>query len=355
LAGDVGLSEKKRTELVQIERPAPTEIDDEIELIDLSTLTTTTGDDKETAKVNETITIEPPVKWWINDSGDSVKEYKDGRLEGKFKATSKYRQLCVEFPRDTSRIWRSGIGERIRPTQIVSLLSQNLSGEGRPASTFYWWKQTDEGYYLAQAKKGLAEFIAETTPNYYCVPQGSKHRLKFKCPDLSKSKTLYSDQLRFGPSAGYGGTDDHDATAYDGDNETSGPADIGDILIYINPANDQAIWYCPKCTRLNAEKYGGDGKSVTHPVPRELRDLLAKDGIIPPKEYKYKDRLAETDKLLDLIIKNPGMSFYQLDQAMGWDSDGRNSERIINKHLMDKVRLAKGRGKNKGYKVYIKH
>lgn len=85
--------------LKQIKRPLPTEIDDEPELIDLSSLLTSTSDEDQ--KLNERITIEQPVQWWINESGESVKLYKNGRLEGKTKGTSKYRQLCVEFPRDT--------------------------------------------------------------------------------------------------------------------------------------------------------------------------------------------------------------------------------------------------------------
>jgi hypothetical protein len=308
---------------------------DEVEHIDLSSLLTTTGS-KENTKLNETITIEQPVKWWINESGESVKEYKNGRLEGEFKGTSKYQQLCCQFPQDTSRLWRSGIGERIKPTQIVSLLTQNPTGGPRPASTFFWWKQSDEGYYIAKAKQGLAEFLAATKENYYLVEETSIHRLGFKCPDHAHGQTLYGLHPR-----------------YAGDTDV--PAHIGPILIYINPANDQAVWYCPKCSKLNSKRYGGDDKAVKHTVPRELRDALAEDGIIPPKEYKHADRLAEKDKHLDLIIKNPGMSFYELDHAMGWDSDGRNSERIINKHLKDKIDLRKGRKGNKGYKVYIKH
>jgi hypothetical protein len=301
-----------KAELVQVEREP-----EEPERIDLSSLLTTTHE-ADSPKLNETGPIEQPEKWWINEFGESVKQYKDGRLEGEIKGTSKYRQLCVKFPRDTTSLWRSGIGERIKPTQIASLLTQNPTGGTRPASTFFWWKQPDEGYYIAQAKKGLADFLAETHENYYVVDENSEHRLKFDCPN------------------------------HDHGNRN------GAILIYINPANDQASWICPKCSYLNSKKYRGDGHAVKHTIPRPLRDELARDGIIPAKEYKHKDRLAETDKLLEVIRKNPGSSFYELDRLMKWDSDGRISERIINQQLKNKVDLKKGRKGQKGYMVHIK-
>lgn len=307
------------------------------EHIDLNPLLTTTSKEG-SSKPNETGPLEQPKKWWINASGGSVKQYKDGRIEGKFDATGNYRQLSVASLRDTSRLWRNTAGERIKPTQITSLLTQNPTGGTRPASTFYWWKQPDEGYYIAQAKKGLADFLAEAHENYYVVDENSEHRLKFICPDHSRSINRYDS------STLWAGTDDFAAR----------PAHIGPILIYINPANDQAVWYCPKCSKLNSKKYRGDGHAVKHTITRELRDELARDGIIPAKEYKHADRLAETDKLLEVIRKNPGSSFYELDHLMGWESDGRNSERIINKHLKNKVDLKKGRGKNKGYMVHIK-
>lgn len=330
------LSAKKTrgAELKQIERPS-IETSPEPELIDLSSLLTTTHE-ADSPKLNETGPIEQPEKWWINEFGESVKQYKDGRLEGEIKGTSKYRQLCVKFPRDTTSLWRSGIGERIKPTQIASLLTQNPTGGTRPASTFFWWKQPDEGYYIAQAKKGLADFLAETRENYYIVEETSEHRFRFVCPDHSHGGTSFNSYpLYVGRKAQY-------------------PMNIGPISIYINPANDQASWICPKCTYLNSKKYLGDGHAVKHTITRELRDVLAKDGIIPAKEYKHADRLAETDKLLEVIRKNPGSSFYELDHLMGWDSDGRISERIINQQLKNKVDLKKGRKGQKGYKVHIK-
>lgn len=352
--GGVGLGKapRKNTRVVlkQITRPLPTEIDDEPELIDLSTSFASTRDE-DLLRLNERVIVEQPIKWWINGSGGSFKQYKDGRLEGQNKGIGKYHPLCVEFPRDTSRLWRSIIGERVTPTRIISLLTQNLNDTPRPASTFLWWKQPDEGYYIAKAKEGLAEFIAETRENYYLVNENSKHRLKFRCPKMGKRDKGHG---RLGDcDDGY--VDDVDFNKY-GISWMNYPLmDIGPILIHVDPDSDQARWICPRCSKENSKKYRGDGKAIKHNVPRALRDALAKDGILPPKEYKYKDRLSEAPKLLNLITKNPGMSFYELDHAMEWNSDGKNSERIIMKHLKDKVNLRRGRKGHKGYKVYIKH
>jgi hypothetical protein len=210
------------------------------------------------------------------------------------------------------------------------LLTQNLSGSARPANSFPWWKQSDESYYIAKAKQ-VAEFLSNTRDGYYIVEETSSLRLKFKCPKFGSvgAQSLY-----------YGHKD-------------QAPANFGSISIYINPTNDQASWICPKCTMLNSTACGGDGHPVKHTISRELRADLVKDGVIPEKEFKYADRLAETDKLLKVIRENPGSSFYELDHLMGWDSDGRISERIINQQLKKHVDLKKGR-KHKGFKVYIK-
>jgi len=342
----------KKQKLIQTERPLPTERDDEIELIDISTSFTSITDE-DLSKLNDRIIVEQPVKWWINESGGSFRLFKDGRIEGVNKGIGEYHELCVELPRDTSRFWRSIIGERVTPTQITSLLTQNLNDTSRPASTFFWWKQPDEGYYIAKNKEGLAEFIADTRENYYCVPENSRLLRRFRCPEMGES--FKDDCFRLGY---FSGEEEDD----EGDDEPDGTwrqqfleQHRGDILIHVNPDNDQAVFYCPRCSKANSKKYGGDGKGVKHTIPRELRDALSKDGIIPPKRYKYKDRLAEAPKLLDLITKNQGMSFYELDHAMGWDSDGKNSERIIMTHLKNKVDLRQGRKGHKGYKVYIKH
>jgi len=179
-----GAVKKGKMQLKQVVRPLPIEIDDEPELIDLSALFTSTSDEDPT--LNERIVVEQPVRWWINESGGSVKLYKDGRLDGEIKGTSRYQLLCIDFPRDTSRLWRTTLGERIKPTQISSLLSQNTDGASRSPNFCYKWDQPDEGYYKARAKEGLAEFIADTGSNYFCVPYASKYRYLFKCPDLEK-------------------------------------------------------------------------------------------------------------------------------------------------------------------------
>lgn len=191
----------------------------------------------------------------------------------------------------------------------------------------------------------LPEFIAETRENYYLIDENSKYRLKFKCPELGKS-----DKTQGGFGVYEDGNEDEEVDCDDYDDSWIHypPIGIGPILIHVDPDSGQARWYCPRCSK-------GKDEPVKHTVSRGLRDALAKAGLIPPKEYKYKDRLSEAPKLLSIITKNPGMSFYELDHAMGWDSDGRNSERIINKQLKNKVTLRRGRKGNKGYKVYIKH
>jgi hypothetical protein len=226
--------------LKQIKRPLPTEIDDEPELIDLSSLLTSTSDEDQ--KLNERITIEQPVQWWINESGESVKLYKNGRLEGKTKGTSKYRQLCVEFPRDTSRLWQTVLGERVKPTQISSLLSQNLDDTPRSPNFCYKWDQSDEGYYRARAKEGLAEFIADTLPNYYCVPEGAPYRWAFKCPVMKKELEKISAMVRAEGVPDRSQPDELEECSYFEDNTDYGSGHMelpppkthqGDILIYV--------------------------------------------------------------------------------------------------------------------------
>jgi hypothetical protein len=312
------------------------ESDSGVETIDLTKLITISSEDEdELIALNRRVKIEHPKDGWVlfpTDGGEPRFVFD----KSKWHEPPNYRNLA---------------GQRVKPTQIHSLLTQNLDGTSRSASTFFWWKQTDEGYYIAKAKEGLAEFISETRENYYLVDENSKHRLKFRCPELGESDKKHG---RLG-DCDADEADDVDLNEH-GMSWVDYPLmDIGPILIHIDPDSDQARWVCPRCSKANSKKYGGDGKAVKHNVPRDLREALAKDGIIPPKEYKYKDRLAEAPKLLNLITKNPGMSFYELDHAMGWDSDGRNSERIIMKHLKDRVDLRKGRKGNKGYKVYIKH
>jgi hypothetical protein len=318
------MKHKQRNEkqkLIQTERPLPTERDDEIELIDLSTSFTSTTDE-DLSKLNDRITVEQPVKWWINESGGSFRLFKDGRIEGVNKGIGEYHELCVEYPRDTSCLWRSIIGERVTPTQITSLLTQNLNETPRPASTFFWWKQPDEGHYIAKAKEGLAEFIAETRENYYLVPENSRLRRKFRCPEMGES--FKDDCCRLGYFSG----EEEDNEIDDGSDGTWRQQFLeqhkGDILIHVNPDNNQAVFYCPRCSKANSKRVGGDGKAVKHTIPRELRDELAKEGRIPPKRYKYHDRLSESGKLLDFIRNNQGMSIYELDQAMGWE---RQSEK----------------------------
>jgi len=83
-----------------------------------------------------------------------------------------------------------------------------------------------------------------------------------------------------------------------------------------------------------------------HTISPELREELARGEIIPQKNVEV-----EADELYRIICQNPGSSYYELDKLMNWDSDGNKSQRIINKHLANKVKMVEGR-KKKGYKIY---
>ena len=312
------------------QRPLPTEMDDEVPTIDLSGLAATT--DRSALREPIFKTILTPGEWVIIPTkGEWTRHNVDGTTSTYYVledqlcllSDSNFSQLAVPRPVPT---YRNLAGQRVTPTRITSLLTQNPSGTStRPASTFHWWKQPDEAYYLAEARKNLPQFLANTTENFYIVDENSEQRLKFKCPV-------------------HGSTGSH--PMFVGTDSQQMPTSIGSILIYLNPANDQAVWYCPKCSTFNS-------KPVKHTIPRDLRSELADADIIPTKEYKHKDRLAEKDKLLEVIRENPGSSFYELDHLMNWETDGRNSERIINQHLMDRVDLKKKK-RGKGYQVYIR-
>ena len=338
-----------RAALRQRERPLPTEIDDEPELIDLSSLITH-AQDAEIPKLNERIIIEQPVKWWIDESGNSVKMYEDGRLDGDLKATSEYHALCCLFSRDTSRLWKSSIGERVRPTQIISLLTQNPTGGTRSPHFCYKWDQTDEAFYRAKAKEGLAEFIADTRPNYFCVPHVSTYRHLFKCPDLEKIIAAISAardgsvEPELDDDPGY----DDDNVDYGCDHFELPPPDVqqGDILIHVDPKTGQATYVCPRCTYNNKKIFGGTGYPVKHPIGRDVRQKLSDAGIIPAKEYKNKDRTVEVDAIINLVDKTPrGIGYYKIDQAFAWPKG--TAKRLVEKHLKDRVVVRVKDGKTK--------
>ena len=115
----------------------------------------------------------------------------------------------------------------------------------------------------------------------------------------------------------------------------------GDILVYVHPKTGQVEFYCPRCSMK-------EGKPVKHIVHRELRDRLAADGVIPAKEYKYKNRTLEVDTIIGLVTSSPGISLYRLDREAGWPKG--TAERLIKNHLEGKVKVRKGK---KGYKVYL--
>lgn len=343
-----------RAALKQRERPLPTEIDDEPELIDLSSLITHTQD-AETSNLNERIIIEQPVKWWIDESGNSVKMYEDGRLDGDLKATSKYHALCCLFPRDTSRLWKSSIGERVRPTQIISLLTQNPTGGTRSPHFCYKWDQTDEAFYRAKAKEGLAEFIADTRPNYFCVPHVSTYRHLFKCPDLEKIIAAISAardgsvEPELDDDPGY----DDDNVDYGCDHFELPPPDVqqGDILIHVDPKTGQATYVCPRCTYNNKKIFGGTGYPVKHSISRDVRQKLEEANIIPIKEYKTKKRGdREANEVLSVLERFPrGISAYQVDNICGWPE--KTTQRTVKKYLNDVVVERTMKGKKKLYLI----
>ncbi|MFZ2535936.1 hypothetical protein, partial [Methanothrix sp.] len=96
------------------------------------------------------------------------------------------------------------------------------------------------------------------------------------------------------------------------------------------------------------KRFGGDGHPIKHSITREMRAILSEAGIIPSKEYKYKDRTVDVDAIITLVNTNPGISYYRIDQAFGWPKG--TAERLIKNHLKGKVKVRKGK---KGYRVYL--
>lgn len=114
----------------------------------------------------------------INEAGGSWKEYPDGSIELTGDPSGSYRELCIkcndEIKYDICSArgppYTTITGEKVNPTRIISLLSQNLDSIPRPASTFFGGRNPMKGIMLP-AKEALAEFIAETRENYYLVPE----------------------------------------------------------------------------------------------------------------------------------------------------------------------------------------
>jgi len=143
--------------LQPIKRPLPTEMDDEVPIIDLSDLTTTTDQPEKDFE-----SILKPGEWcMIPTKGEWTRYHTDGTtstyyvLEDRLclLSDSRFSQLAVPRPAPT---YKNLAGQRVTPTRVSSLLTQNPSGEStRPASTSPEWDQIDEGHYLREAKKGL--------------------------------------------------------------------------------------------------------------------------------------------------------------------------------------------------------
>ena len=295
-----------------IYRPFPPYDDDALlEVIDLADIPIPEEDKR--------IKIEQPAQMWLNTtSGGLVKIFKDGRIEGD--AIGTVRQLCCQFQQDTTDLHKK-FGTKVTPTQIISLLTQNPSGETRDANYFFWRDQKDEKYYQIKAKEGLAWWISATHENYYYLPETSRLRLEFKC---AHSYTKYNSTSLYKT---HGDLDEM-------------PASIGDLLLYVNPTSSQVFWYCPVCSQKAH-------KGVRHLMDdRDLRRELELDGIIPERKFKYEDRMSQIDDILEFIGQNEGTSFYWVDKELGLPSG--TSQRIINKDLKDRVTIRKKRG-GKGY------
>ena len=100
--------------------------DSGVETIDLSKLVTITSEaDDELVELNRRVRIEHPKDGWVlfpTESGEPRLLFD----KSKWHEPPSYKNLG---------------GQRITPTRIISLLTQNLSGTSRPASTFFWWKR----------------------------------------------------------------------------------------------------------------------------------------------------------------------------------------------------------------------
>jgi hypothetical protein len=323
----------------------PTEVDNEIELIDLSNLTSITPEeDAAISSLNYRFVPKHPVAWEINGSGGSHKMYADGSIEFNEKGSGEYYPIYPKCNTPTR--------PRTTHTQIISLLTQNNSGPNRPANFFFWKPQPDEGYYISKAKEGLAEFIAATRPNYFCVPEDSSERWWFKCPELEKFLAAVA-KTRESSIESDDGTElepePYDNVDYGcGTGVGLAPPRVhrGDILIHVAPKTGQATYVCPRCTYNNKKIFGGTGHPVKHPIDRDLRKRLEEDGIIPVKEYKYKDRTAEVDAIIDVVNMNPrGISYYKIDQGFAWPKG--TAERLVKKYLKDRVIIKEKNGKTR--------
>lgn len=315
---------------------------DVVDRIDLSSLKPLTTDD---TLLNKAAEVPKPVTGEYSPSGQPVEFV---YLESAGVLVPRW---VVETDNSKPN-YKNLAGQKVTPTQVLSLLTQNINGQKRPASTFFWQDQTDEGYYRRAYISGTAQWLAASQPNYYVVDGTSPHRLKFKCPNAPRGTRPTKDDLC--------------DTAVPWIVRTEMPTELDDLSIYIDPDNNRARWACPRCTYTSTQDHisieeakvlgvrlsVGRTFAIFHEIPRALRQELADDGIIPGKEYKYKDRVAEIPRLLRYVRDNPGPSFYEIDQALGWAHG--TAERLLH-NLKDKVVIRKGRKGQKGYRVYINH
>ncbi len=341
-------STRRRSALKQVtvER-LPTEVDNEIELIDLSNLTRVTPEeDAALSSLNYRFVPKHPEKWEINGSGGSHKMYADSSIELDEKGSGEYYPIYPKCNTPTR--------PKTPHTKIISLLTQNNSGPSRPASFCHKWDQTDEGYYKAKAKEGLAEFIATTRPNYFWVSEDDSERWMFTCPELEKflatvaktrERSIESDD-RTEPEP----YDNFDYGCGTGGGLAPPRVHRGDILIHVAPKTGQATYVCPRCTYNNKKIFGGNGHPVKHPIDRDLRRELEESGIIPVKEYKYKDRKAEIEAIVDFVNITPqGLTYHTIDKTFAWPKN--TAKRLVEKHLKDRVVVKERNGKTKVYPI----
>lgn len=205
-------------------------------------------------------------------------------------------------------------------TRVEDYIIQNPSGQERPLFLETDAPQIDEGRYLVEAAKGLPGYIASVRQNYYKVPARA---IKLKCPYCQK-----------------GADDDGRLMDLKQDHLAR---HTWDFLVYINPNNDQAVYYCPAC-RLKK------GSWVTHPLPQWARRKLEALGYLPIPERKYEDRKhRDVWAVLALIRQRPRITYTEIDKELGLPNG--TAKRLC--VLLKKQKLIKVKGAKKNQLVAV--
>jgi len=191
---------------------------------------------------------------------------------------------------DSQKVWwirRTSCWSYDSKTSVEDYLIQNPSGQIRPIFLEPDAPEPDDGLYEIKAAKSLVEHIAATHENFYHIPPRT---IKLICPhaprgnpELGRLSDLKQDHL-----ARHAWT----------------------LLIYINPVNDQAMYYCNACKLLT-------GKHEQHPLPAWARKKLEAIGYLPHRERAYKDRKHNVWDVLDLIRQVPRITYHEIDMRLG--------------------------------------